>query len=151
MAEEFPVISGKNLNKEKIVIPDDYSAKNLIAIVAFQKWHQNSVDQTIEKFEQNSINETHHIIEVPVIQRTSWLRQIRLDTMMRTAIRDPKVRQRTITIYLDKQEFLKKLNIKNEESIHWFLIDHVSKTILMRGIGVVSLEEIRNIISTLDE
>ena len=147
MSERFPSITGKNLNKETLTIPDDYDEKNLLAIVAFQQWHQRVVDDMIALFEASNLDETHSIIVVPVIQRSTKFRQIRLDTLMRVAIRDRSIRQRTVTVYIDKQEFREKLNIPDDNSVHWFLIDHVSKKILRRGSDTVTPEEIAQILS----
>ena len=86
----------------------------------------------------------------PVIQRSTKFRQIRLDTLMRVAIRDRRIRQRTVTVYIDKQAFREKLSIPDDNSVHWFLIDRVSKNILLRGTDTVSPEEIIQIISHSD-
>ena len=67
---------------------------------------------------------------------------MRLDTIMRLGIRDRAVRQRTITVYLDKKEFQESLDIPNDESIHWFVVDHASNKILMRGAGNISSQQI---------
>jgi hypothetical protein len=147
MSERFPPVTGKNLNKETLTIPDDYNEKNLLAIVAFQQWHQKVVDDMIAIFEASNLDRNHSIIEVPVIQRSTKFRQIRLDTLMRVAIRDRRIRQRTVTVYIDKQAFREKLNIPDDNSVHWFLIDHVSKNILLRGTDTVSPEEITQISS----
>jgi len=148
MAEMFPTINGKNLNKNRTAIPDDFSEKNIIAIIAFQRWHQDLVDESITLLEKWNMNETHHVIEVPVLQQFSRLRQMRLDGVMRAAIVDYGIRQRTITAYLDKQVFRNSLNIPNEDTTYWFLIDHVTKNILLRGTGVITSEEINQIKST---
>ncbi|NCG01594.1 MAG: hypothetical protein GWP25_07370 [Euryarchaeota archaeon] len=151
MAAIFPSTTGKNLNKKVTTVPDDFPDKNLIAIVAFQRWHQPIVDQCIDALEENNIDATHHIIEIPVIQKFSKFRQMRLDGVMRAGIRDKAIRARTITVYLDKLAFRKSTDIPNEESIHWFLIDHASKEILLRGIGVVSPSEVEQIVSLSQE
>ena len=91
------------------------------------------------------MNETHHVIEVPVLQQFSKLRQMRLDGVMRAAIVDYRIRQRTITAYLDKQVFRNSLNIPSEDTTYWFLIDHVTKNILLRGTGVITSEEVNQI------
>ena len=145
MDDVFPSIQGKNLNKRSLTIPDDFTEKNLFIIVAFLQWQQRAVDEVIEHLEANDVHLTHHIIEVPVIQQTTWLRQVRLDTLMRMGIRDREVRQRTITVYLDKKEFQASLNIPNDESIHWFVVEHATKKILMRGAGNISQQEIDTI------
>jgi len=147
MPEIFPSITGKNLNKEKLTIPDDYNEKNLLVIVAFQQWQQGVVDEAIAILEASNLDHNLSILEIPVIQRSTRFRQIRLDTLMRVAIRDRRVRQRTVTVYIDKQAFRDQLNIPNDDSIHWFLIDHVSKKILLRGKDTVSPEEITQIVS----
>ena len=143
--EFFPTIKGKNLNKKSVTVPGDFLDKNLIVIVAFQRWHQNIVDESIEKLEEMKINHTHHIIEVPMMQQFSKLRRMRLDGIMRAAITDNDIRQRTITVYLDKEEFTTKLSIPNEDTIYWFVVEHVSKSILMRGSGIPSQKEIQQI------
>ena len=145
MDDVFPSIQGKNLNKRSLTIPDDFTEKNLFIIVAFLQWQQRAVDEVIEHLEANDVHLTHHIIEVPVIQQTTWLRQVRLDTLMRMGIRDREVRQRTITVYLDKKEFQASLDIPNDDSIHWFVVDHATKKILMRGAGNISSQQIEEI------
>lgn len=141
MAEIFPTITGKNLNKKRTLVPDDFSEKNLIVIVAFQRWHQSIVDESLERLHQADVHETHHVLEIPVLKQFSKFRQMRLDGVMRAAISDEGIRQRTITVYLDKHAFRKKLNIPNEDNTYWFLIDHATKTILLRGTGVVTSQD----------
>ena len=145
MAEIFPTITAKNLNKKKIAIPDDFSQKNLIAIVAFQRWHQDLVDESIENLEKENVNDNHHIIEVPVVKQFSKLRRMRLDGVMRAGITDYDIRQRTITAYLDKQAFRSSLSIPNEDTIYWFLVNHATKVIMLRGSGVITSEQINQI------
>ena len=146
MAGIFPTIVGKNLNKQKKVIPNDFSERDTVVIVAFQRWHQPLVDTTIENLERSNIQDTHNIIEVPVVSQLSLFRRMRLDAIMRLGIRDYQIRQRTITVYTDKEEFRQKLAIPNEDDIHWFVVSHSSKEILNRGIGVISLEDINRIL-----
>ena len=110
MTGHFPSITGKNLNKERITVPDDFLDKHLILLLGYQRWHQPIIDDSIHSLEASGMEQTHHIIEIPVIKPSSWLAQMRLDGLMRAAIRDTAVRQRTITVYLDKQKFRDQLN-----------------------------------------
>tara|TARA_B100000902_G_C26922572_1_gene722413 strand:- start:103 stop:549 length:447 start_codon:yes stop_codon:yes gene_type:complete len=142
MAETFPSLHGNNLNKQNITVPDDYSEKNLIVFAAFQQWHQPDVDRSIALLEQNNMQQSYHIIEVPVIQKSTWFRQLRLDTIMRAGIRAPHIRQRTVTVYLDKANFCEQLHIANDNSIHWFVIAHSNKQILLRGVGILTPEDL---------
>lgn len=150
MTDVFPSVQGNDLNKVSRTIPDEFNEQHLIAIVAFQQWHQQSVDDTIERLENNTLGGLFEIIEIPVIQKTTRFRRIRLDALMRAAIRNHTIRNRTITVYIDKQEFKDSLSIKNEDSIHWFVIHRDHKTILLRGEGIVSSSDIKRI-ATLRE
>ncbi len=145
MADVFPSIRGKNLNKRRLTVPDDFSGKNLIVIVAFQRWHQPHVDATFERFEATGLQHTHHIIEVPVLANFSRLRQMRLDGVMRAGIQDRTVRERTITVYLDKARFRAEVGISDESSIHWFVIRHDSNIVIQRGEGIPSSKEVEHI------
>ena len=127
---EFPVIEGNNLNKQKKVVPDDFVDKNLIVIVAFQQWHQPLVDESILLLENNGLGETHNIIEVPTIQKTSKLAEIYLDGVMRAGIRDDRIRNRTITAYIDKEQFKLDLEIPDEDTIYWFLVQKNTNNII---------------------
>lgn len=139
---EFPSIQGNNLNKEKKVVPDDFVDKNLVVIVAFQQWHQSLVDESILLLEENGLGETHNIIEVPTVQKTNKLAEIYLDGIMRAGIRDDRIRNRTITAYLDKNQFLEILDIPSDETIYWFLIEKNSKNILARGYGIIAEKDL---------
>ena len=145
MPDLFPSVRGKNLNKVSKTVPDDFTSQHLIAIVAFQQWHQRNVDQTIELLEKNAFGEQFEIIEIPVIQKATRFRQIRLDALMRAAIRDHRIRNRTITVYLDKKEFLTSLGIETDGSILWFVIHRNANTILLRGKGVITPNDLERI------
>ena len=139
---EFPVIEGNNLNKQKKVVPDDFVDKNLIVIVAFQQWHQPLVDESILLLENNGLGETHNIIEVPTIQKTSKLAEIYLDGVMRAGIRDDRIRNRTITAYIDKEQFKLDLEISDEDSIYWFLVQKNTNNIIAKGYGIITEKEL---------
>ena len=141
----FPSVQGNNLNKKSKTVPDDFVDKDLIVIVAFQQWHQPIVDETIQALEENGIGETHNIIEVPIVQKSSKLSEIYLDGIMRAAIRDDTVRNRTITAYINKEEFKTALEIPDEQTIYWYLIKKDSNVIKKKGYGVISDKEIADI------
>ena len=71
MPNLFPTLVGKNLNKQKITIPEDFSNKDIIIIIAFQRWHQPLVDTIITNLEQINIEDRYHLIEVPVVSHLS--------------------------------------------------------------------------------
>ena len=125
---EFPEINGRDLNKRDKVVPDDFVDKNLIIIVAFQQWHQPLVDESISLLE--------------TVQKSSKLFEVYLDGIMRAGIRDDRIRDRTITAYVDLDQFLTNLDIPSNETIYWFLIEKDSKNILTRGYGIIAEEDL---------
>lgn len=141
----FPSVQGNNLNKKSKTVPDDFVDKDLIVIVAFQQWHQAIVDETIDSLEESGIGDTHNIIEVPTIQKSSKLSEIYLDGIMRAGIRDDRIRNRTITAYINKEELKNALNIPDEQTIYWYLIKKGTNEIQKKGYGVISKEEITDI------
>ena len=141
----FPTIEGNNLNKVSKKVPDDFVERDLIVILAFQQWHQPLVDETIESLESNDLDERYNIIEVPTIGPFNKLGQMYLDGTMRAAIRDDFVRDRTITVYLNKEELRNALDIPNEDTIYWFMVKKGSSSILLRGEGVISESEIEDL------
>lgn len=147
MADIFPSVTGRNLNKKTVTVPDDYNNQPLLVIAAFEQWQQRVVDEVIAAFDANNLGEGHTLLEIPVIQRSTRFRQMRLDAIMRAVIRDRDVRQRTITVYIDKKAFQDSLDIPNDSKVHWFLIDHVSKEIRLRGVNVPSSEELSQLVS----
>ena len=61
---------------------------------------------------------------------------------MRAGIRDDRIRDRTITAYVDLNQFLESLDIPSSETIYWFLIEKDSKNILTRGYGIIAEEDL---------
>ena len=79
---------------------------------------------------------------MPTIRKSSKLNEIYLDGVMRAAIRDDRIRNRTITAYIDKDQFREDLEIPDEETIYWFLVQKDTNNILERGYGVISDQEL---------
>ncbi|MFW9950385.1 MAG: hypothetical protein ACFFKA_09725, partial [Candidatus Thorarchaeota archaeon] len=85
---------------------------------------QNLVDQW--SFFLNTLesqNPTFRYYEVPTLSYGYKFMRFMIDGGMRAGIPDRNIRARTITVYLNKNEFKKALNIKSEDTIHLFLIN----------------------------
>tara|TARA_B100000767_G_scaffold47978_2_gene42806 strand:+ start:3223 stop:3669 length:447 start_codon:yes stop_codon:yes gene_type:complete len=143
MGDVFPTIIGKNLNKETISIPNDFTQRNIIVIMAFQRWHQSTVDEMIRLLELNNLQHYYDIIEVPVVQKMSWFRQRRLDAIMRAGITDFEVRQRTVTVYTDKPALLKSLSITSDQKICWYVVESTTSKVLFKGVELISQSDLK--------
>ena len=120
---QFPTVQGKNLEGEKFNLPKDFKGEANLAIVAFQRWHQDLIDPWIgvakELMEKH---EGFNYYELPTIYRGNPLFRFWLDKGMASGIPSEEARKATITLYLDKPEFRESLGIPNEETIHLFLV-----------------------------
>jgi hypothetical protein len=125
----FPEVSGENLLKQKVVIPTQLRGKFNVMIVAFQQWHQSLVNSWVPFLE--SMFQKYPDIEfyeLPTIQNMNFVYRMIINNGMRAGIPSKETRRRTITLYIDKTPFKRKLQIPNEKDIHIFFIDRNGET-----------------------
>jgi hypothetical protein len=68
---------------------------------------------------------------------------------MRAGIPDAIARERTITLYLDKDEFKSALNISSEDEIYLFLVDRDGE-ILWRETGTFSEDKAADLLQVIE-
>jgi hypothetical protein len=137
----FPVVSGYNLNRQELEFPRDFEGNFNLVIVPFQQYQQQMVNtwipfaQEIEaSFPGFVYYELPTIYEMPVLSRTF------INEGMRAGIQDQTARERTITLYLDKETFKSALDISTEDDIYLFLVNRDGE-ILWRSTGVFTAEK----------
>lgn len=120
----FPIVSGYNLERVEFQFPRDFNNELNLVIIPFQQYQQNTVNTWIpalQELESTSPNFIYYelptIYEMPILSRTF------LNEGMRAGIPDQTARQRTITLYLDKEKFKSALNIPSEDTIYLYLVD----------------------------
>jgi hypothetical protein len=121
---QFPSITGSNLLRQTVHLPEDFSGEINLVFVPFYQVHQFDVNTWIpfaRRMEQEYEGSAYY--ELPTIQRMNRLRQMFINEGMRAGIPDPKTRLRTVTLYLDKGAFRRALEIDSEAEIHVFLVD----------------------------
>ena len=126
----FPNVSGANLKREKLSLPDDFAGELVVALVAFQQWQQRQVDTWIpftEQLEQDFAGVSYY--ELPVIRRMNIFSRTFINEGMRAGIPNPKARERTITLYLDKTDFRAALGMPHEQNIYVLLLDSAGKVL----------------------
>ncbi len=120
----FTTVTGTNLLRRKVNLPDDLQGEINILFLAFFQWHQALVDGWIpfaRKLEDSFPGLNFY--EIPVIYKMNRLSQTLLNEGMRAGIPHPTTRQKTITLYLDKSAFRQALDIPDEETIRVLLLD----------------------------
>jgi len=132
----FPELEGKNLESRSYKLPYDLDGELNVVLVPFQRWHQNLVDSWgpyLEKLTQKFPRMKFY--EVPTLSSGYKLASFMIDGGMRAGIPNKQVRDRTITLYINKSQFKKVLEIPNESTIYLFLINKKGE-ILWRERGV---------------
>jgi hypothetical protein len=120
---QFPEVEGRSLRLETRVFPRDFAGEWNVALVAFQREHQEIINTwlpELEAMEGRYPNLAYY--EFPVIRELGRLAQGFIDRGMRVAVREEKARRRTVTFYIDKAEFRESLEIPDERSVRVLLV-----------------------------
>ncbi len=138
---EFPRITGTNLNKQRFNLPGDFKGELNLVLVAFQRKQQLMVNTWLPTADLlESIHRNLRYYELPTISRMNPVARWFINYGMRSGIKDLKSRQKTITLYLDKEPFCKALDIPDEENIYIFLVDKQGQ-VIWRSEGPCNVEK----------
>ncbi len=124
----FPTVSGSNLLRQKLTLPQDFQGKLNLVFIPFERWQQMEVDSwgaLAEALEENY--EGLFYYELPTLQNGGAIYKFFLNEGMRAGIPNPKTRERTITLYLDKADFRAALDMADEEHIYVLIVDRQGK------------------------
>ncbi len=136
---KLPNVTGSNLLRQKVELPADLQGKTNLLFIAFSQWQQMEVDTWVPLAQE--LEQTHpgfHFYELPTIQRRNVLSQAFINEGMRAGIPDRATRERTITLYIDKQAFQRALNMSDEDHIYILLVDQAGNILWQaRGANTV--------------
>jgi hypothetical protein len=120
----FPTVTGSNLKRQKLALPQDFAGALNLVLIAFQQWQQTEVDTWIPfARELEELHASVRYYELPTIRPLNVLARTFINEGMRAGIPDPVARERTITLYLDKRSFREALQLPGEDHIHVLLVD----------------------------
>jgi hypothetical protein len=121
----FPTVNGSNLQRAKLTLPQDFEGDYNLLFIAFQQWQQEEVNSWIPLAESCETQFPGLVYyELPTIRALKPFSRFFINEGMRAGIPNPKSRERTITLYLDKDDFRTALGLEDEEHIFALLIDH---------------------------
>ena len=121
----FPTVNGSNLQRAKLTLPQDFEGDYNLLFIAFQQWQQDEVNTWIALAENCEARFPGLVYyELPTIRVLSGISKFFINEGMRAGIPNPKSRERTITLYLEKDDFRTALDMQDEEHIFALLIDH---------------------------
>src|SRR5450830_344032 len=122
----FPTVSGTNLLRQKLTLPQDFEGNFNLLFIPFQQWQQSEVDSWIALARELEAQYTGLVFyELPTIQLRNPLFKMFINEGMRAGIPNPKTRERTITLYLDKIDFRAALDMPDEEHIYLLVVDRL--------------------------
>ena len=146
---QFPTVSGSNLQRAKLTLPQDFQGERNLVLIAFQQWQQTQVDTWIPFARQ--LEETYPAVryyELPTIQRLNTLARTFINEGMRAGIPDPVARERTITLYVDKNAFKQALQLPREDDIYVLLLDREGR-VLWRAEGSLTQEKGESLVAAV--
>jgi hypothetical protein len=145
----FPEVSGSNLLRQKVTLPNDLKGELNILLVAFYQWHQDLVDTWVPAVRQlEGSYSSVRFYEIPVIQKMNFVYQTFINEGMRAGIPNPATRQKTITLYLNKEEFRRAVDIPDERTI-WVLVIDRQGNIVWRTEGAYTQEKGEALFNTI--
>jgi hypothetical protein len=131
----FPEVEGSSLSGTSHRLPETLAGDLNLLLIAFRQWQQTDVNTWISLAEE-LVNEISGFrsYELPVISRMYRPVSAFIDEGMRGGIPDPKVREATITLYIDRKQFLEDLRIPSVETVVPMLVTPTGE-ILWRATG----------------
>ena len=127
----FPSLTSSNLNGQEVSMPGGLAGeRSNLVLVAFLQEQQKDVDTWLKPLP--AIQQAHpwfRYFELPTIKRMNGLVRFFINNGMKGGIPDKQQRERTITLYIDKEPFKKALGIVSESTIYAFLIDKSGKVL----------------------
>jgi len=131
----FPDVSGSNLEGKSRRLPNDFEGDLNVVIIAFRREHTDMIESWLNSLAQMIGKNTKlGFYELPVLSRAYSPFRRWIDGGMRAGIVDDEARERTVTVYTNKRDFKRRLEIPNEETIYIFLVGR-NGTILWQDKG----------------
>lgn len=120
----FPTVNGVNLLRQKKTLPQDFQGEFNLLFIPFKQWQQAEVNSWmgLVKTLEEQVSSLFYY-ELPTIRSLNTLSRWFINEGMRAGIPNPKTRERTITLYIDKQAFQAAMNMTDEEHIYVVLVD----------------------------
>jgi len=131
----FPPLLARNLEGLEVELPEGFAGERNIVAIAFQRNHQSIVDSWVPWFdEQSAADPGLRFYELPTIGRIWAPVRNFIDGGMASAIREPVILQRTLTVYGDMNRVTRPLGIDDRSTIAVLLVDR-SGHVLWRASG----------------
>jgi hypothetical protein len=143
----FPLISGENLNGKKFNLPQDLTADKTLLLIAFEREQQVVLDSWSRGLDLP--NSQIPWVELPVIPTPYILGSFIIDSGMRRGIPNPKIRDKVITLYTDREAFAKSMGLDFDPQGAYVAVIDRSGKILGIFKGAFNEEKANTVLSLL--
>jgi hypothetical protein len=134
-------VTGSSLQRKRLDLPEGFDGDLNLVFIAFQQWQQIQVDSWIPFARQlEGAHSGLRYYELPTIRRLNALARTFINEGMRAGIPDPIARERTITLYVDKDAFRQALQLPREDDIYVLLLERQGQ-VLWRTEGAFTQEK----------
>ena len=140
----FPSMTGIDLNGQDRQIPKTFSGEYNIIAIGFEREHQKQINTWIP--EADAIMATRDDVkfyEVPLIYELNAIWRTWINNGMRSGIQNEIARERTITVYTDREQFTSKMDM-DLNNIYVLLLDREGN-ILCRTKGALTPQKLKSL------
>jgi hypothetical protein len=131
----FPPLKSETLEKQAVQLPQDFQGERNLLFIAFERKQQKDIDTWLAQMKRyEDFDKGFRYYEIPTIDKMNRFTRWFINTGMRNGIPDKKARERTITLYIDKEPFKRLLQIPDEKKIYDMVVDR-SGNVLWRATG----------------
>jgi len=124
----FPSIHATSLDGKKVHLPQDFSGQLNLVLISFTREQQKEVDTWLPLARRiQSAHGNFSYYELPTTSRDDLLYRWWFDSSLRSNATDKDLRGRTLTAYVSKHSFHKKLHITDEKRMVAVLVDRSGK------------------------
>ena len=126
----FPTVEGQNLSGRDFALPGAFEGCVNLVFVAFKRHQQDDVDTWLPVAARLAREyPTLRFYELPTLGRGMRLMRPFIDGGMRSGIPDKGQRDRTITLYIDKDGFRRSLRLESEDTVYALVVDRAGRVL----------------------
>jgi hypothetical protein len=141
--QHFPFLTGADLNGKKYNLPTELTGKFNLVAIGFEREHQSAIDTWIPALSE--VIKTYpdlniKFYEIPLIYELGTFSRVWVNNGMRFGIRDQEARNRTITVFTNRDKFYDIMKMEGDR-IYLVLLSDEGK-ILWRTDGEMTSEKL---------
>ncbi|MES2223091.1 MAG: hypothetical protein V4587_19230 [Acidobacteriota bacterium] len=121
---QFPPIAATSLDGTHISLPGNFQGQLNLVVISFAREQQKEVDSWIPAARKVEVaHPRFRFYELPIMSRENLLYRWWFDESLRSNTTEKDLRSRILTAYVNKHNFRKSLDIKNEKRVVAILVD----------------------------